>query len=102
MRVFTFVKQPQIRHRSPVWWAQDWQVDMRASWSWGAVFLSPEPMNFIIALVAETAIRSRPGPVFGSETGCAAVMTLAPIGPPVMIAPPEPGEPDPRPAKSTR
>ena len=35
----------------------------------GHEVFSPEPMNFIMALVAEMAIRSRPGPEFGSVPG---------------------------------
>ena len=35
----------------------------------GGEAFRPEPMNFIIALVAETAMPSRPGPVVRSAPG---------------------------------
>src|SRR4051794_3022968 len=69
IRVLTLVKQPQMRQRMPVWCSQAWHVAIRLCCSSAGVDLRPEPMYFIIALVADTAIRRSPGPVDWSAPG---------------------------------
>jgi hypothetical protein len=65
MRAFASVKQPQTRHRNPVWCSQVRQVAWRASRTSAGVVFNPEATNAAIARVAEIAILSRPGPAGG-------------------------------------
>ena len=69
----------------------------------GRVVFNPEPMNLIIALVAETAMRKSPGPAAGSAAAWVAVVTLLLIGPLVTTVEPNiPPSAAANPAKSIR